>query len=645
MLDELLKFVPPSHRSAYLGLLDSIPPFVRTIGVFGDSGAALGYLLKKKNQQCVYGVVHRDELLPVAEKIFDGADTSTLSRGEIPMEQLDAVLLCNLEEDGPFALELLAQLAGRLPSRCFVYALFGDSNFGTEQGASAFTATAENLESALGALKFGLANAWTLNQVTGDGTVVPLARLMVSVSEDYDVFAHADELIATQGPAAAFELVESIPQPADISGERCVLIHWKRLNILAARLETEPPEEKSFSLAHALDSFYALSFLLPFDPVVYQTMARCWCAVGDYDMALRLLRSISFRDANESVRQQLEALPAPAFLTKRIENIPSDEPHGPRRILFLMNPRPHYGMDVLYDGLCTCLGDENVVDYPFKPWLHGEDSEEHKNYPCRFNRDGRPHSLEEILAQLDAGTFDLILFADVEGDLPQAEMKAIVHRAKACPVAILDAVDELSDYRARVAEDLNFDGFSAYFKREKHRAIDYGPNCYPLPFAYDSRKTGDIPWEPRTAPFFWAGHRMFGMRRLYLETLEARHGWNMDISYSQADYTKQIRSSLMGLNCFGRGFDTVRYWELPAHGCLLVSERLPIEIPYDFVDGEHAVFFDDLQSLVEKVDYYIAHPEEAERLARAGQGHFLRYHTNEARAKQLLGWMFQKSGA
>ena len=212
-------------------------------------------------------------------------------------------------------------------------------------------------------------------------------------------------------------------------------------------------------------------------------------------------------------------------------------------------------------------------------------------------------------------------------------------RAGTCPVALMDALDEFTDFRDRVATHLQFNDFAAYFKREKHRAIDYGTNSYPLPFAYDQRRALEAsPTNPRES-FFWAGHRMFGIRRLYLESLEKHLGTTLDTMYTPEEYVQRIQGAAIGLNCFGMGFDTVRYWELPAHGTMLLSERLPIEIPYDFVDGESAVFFDDLSTLIEKLSYYETHPKETAEIAHAGHARYWQHHTNQARARQLLGWM------
>ena len=141
---------------------------------------------------------------------------------------------------------------------------------------------------------------------------------------------------------------------------------------------------------------------------------------------------------------------------------------------------------------------------------------------------------------------------------------------------------------------------------------------------------------PRTQDMFWAGKRLFGTRSLYLDYLQTR-GHDLNRRYSQEEYRAAIRNARVGLSIFGFGYDTVRYWELPAHGVMLLAERPPIRIPHNFVDGESALFFDDLPELEERLADALAHPQECAEIARAGAAHFRKYHTASARARQLLG--------
>lgn len=636
MIDDLLKFVPPEHHKAYMALIQHVPFHARKLCFVGESGSALGYLLKKRAGVWAGAIVQQARTLDLARRMLDTVHLASEPWDTIPLSTLDAVLLCNLETDLEHGIGILSRIRAELGPHCYVIACFGDPAYGHDGMGPSLDHLRTETEGALGALGYRVYHQWLVDD--GPDTEA-VCGLLMAVPMGYEATEHARWLTAQGEAALAYEVIELAPCGPSEPLDARLRLHRERLQVVAAWLKAEPDVEASFKLMAAQESFYFSVYIQPDDVATYQAMGRCWHHAGDEDMARRILKSVVHLDPTSALPELRSPLGASTLRTKVVDDVPLWEAQGPFRILFLMNPRPHYGIDVLFDGLCDCLGDENVVDYPYKPWLHGEDTEQLQHYPCRFSRSGVPQSLDDVLSQLDGGKFDLILFADVEGDVPREEMMGIVHRSPTCPVAIVDALDEFTNFRGRVAGHLRFDRFLAYFKREKHRLIDYGANSFPLPFAYDGRKALENFDDGPREGFFWAGHRMFGARRLYLEALEARYGWALDQKFSPDVYIQRIRSAAMGLNCFGMGFDTVRYWELPAHGCMLLSDRLPIEIPFNFRDGDQAVYFDDLPDLFDKVDFYRAHPDEVSAIAAAGHAHFKAYHTNEARARQLLGWV------
>jgi glycosyltransferase involved in cell wall biosynthesis len=138
-------------------------------------------------------------------------------------------------------------------------------------------------------------------------------------------------------------------------------------------------------------------------------------------------------------------------------------------------------------------------------------------------------------------------------------------------------------------------------------------------------------------PLFWAGKKEYGLRPLYIQSLENRLGYCLDRHYDQSTYQCELRSSHIGLSFFGCGFDSVRFWELPANSVMLMAERPPIRIPHNFTDGQTAVFFDDLPEMEAKLDHYLNRPDEVARIAAAGQAHYLKHHTCVSRARQMLG--------
>jgi len=277
------------------------------------------------------------------------------------------------------------------------------------------------------------------------------------------------------------------------------------------------------------------------------------------------------------------------------------------------------------------------VEYPWKPTLHNQQVSTAEHYPCVFDFPGTPQSVESLVRQLEQGRFDLILHADVVQMAHPGEVRRIMQAASGLPVVLYDSWDECYTHFDRVLEYIGREAFDLVFKREMVSGITYDQDPHPLPFSYPLELAVPSNDDPPGEPLFWAGKKDYGLRMLYIERLENRLGRHLDRGLSQEEYRQALCKSRIGLSFFGCGFDTVRYWEVPANGVMLMSERLPIRIPYNFEDGVSAVFFDDLADMESKLDYYLNHPEACDRIAAAGQDLYNRYHTTTARAQQFLG--------
>jgi len=56
----------------------------------------------------------------------------------------------------------------------------------------------------------------------------------------------------------------------------------------------------------------------------------------------------------------------------------------------------------------------------------------------------------------------------------------------------------------------------------------------------------------------------------------------------------------------------------------------------EFTVGEHLDVWTTLDQMVERIRYYLANPDLAARIAKAGAEHVARFHTWEARMNDLL---------
>ena len=158
----------------------------------------------------------------------------------------------------------------------------------------------------------------------------------------------------------------------------------------------------------ALMLFYQVTDILPDYGPAYECQAAFWERLGDAAMGRRLMRTLSCLRGG--------ALPENVDPVAKLQTAP--EWHVPAclpKILFVMPGRPHYGLDVLYDGLCEVLGDDRVREFPWKPSLHGAALTSDASYPCGANRDGVELTANDVVGLLRAGEFDAVLWGDFDG--------------------------------------------------------------------------------------------------------------------------------------------------------------------------------------------------------------------------------------
>ncbi len=84
-------------------------------------------------------------------------------------------------------------------------------------------------------------------------------------------------------------------------------------------------------------------------------------------------------------------------------------------------------------------------------------------------------------------------------------------------------------------------------------------------------------------------------------------------------------------------FVTTRSFQIPACGGFMLHERNP-EILELFKEGEEIACFASPQEAAEKIDYYLAHPEERQAIAEAGHRRAVPAYSYGARMAELLKW-------
>jgi spore maturation protein CgeB len=83
----------------------------------------------------------------------------------------------------------------------------------------------------------------------------------------------------------------------------------------------------------------------------------------------------------------------------------------------------------------------------------------------------------------------------------------------------------------------------------------------------------------------------------------------------------------------------MRMYEVPAHGMMLLCDKAGRNAHEQiFEPGKEAVFYDSMDDALEKIEYFLQHDEERERIARAGFARVHRDYDGELNLKRLLDW-------
>ena len=232
-----------------------------------------------------------------------------------------------------------------------------------------------------------------------------------------------------------------------------------------------------------------------------------------------------------------------------------------------------------------------------------------------------------------------------------------------------------------------------YFKREKDLDLEWEENVEPMPFASEERyfaggKSFDGIWNNKSVDvscLFRAKAYMKGkdLQRGHIRRTVREHCNVMgnikhivgdvydDLSTEPADkIEKQINGidissykykydKILGrprrhhttyydallktkINIEGlpgqRAFYTGRMMESLANGCCYFYPKpnYRVDFPNGLIDGEDFIIYNTPEDLIERLHYYLNHPNEMRTIAKNGFNKLLKYHTSEVRAKEFI---------
>lgn len=117
-----------------------------------------------------------------------------------------------------------------------------------------------------------------------------------------------------------------------------------------------------------------------------------------------------------------------------------------------------------------------------------------------------------------------------------------------------------------------------------------------------------------------------------------------NFDYGQALFEEaaiRIGNSKIGFNISMKDDLNMRCFETMATGTMLLTDRIS-HIEEIFEDRKHLVLYDNLDDMVEKAKYYLAHDDEREKIAQAGYEEVMAKHTIQHRVDVILS-EFMKS--
>jgi hypothetical protein len=296
-------------------------------------------------------------------------------------------------------------------------------------------------------------------------------------------------------------------------------------------------------------------------------------------------------------------------------------------ILFITSPEIDLMQDIIHEGLDEILGADRVYCYPYKDY-------------SQFQYNLTPPSPQKNLHRRPVGRRRLeewreSIVAVVIGSIrPDAleTWQTVSGLFADRPTALINGEwSPILEWPANV-------GYTHRFSKDLLPG-DEAPGLYPL--AYSAPPRAMLPEElERDIRVSFVVRDTHPLRSECAKLLaEAGFLALLDIDIPREQFCWILNRSRIAVSVRGVAWDSLRYWEIPYHGALLLSQRLPIVVPDNFVDGESAVFFDDPADMMEKIGQLLADEDRLAAIAVAGRRLSREKHTAAARARYLLDRM------
>lgn len=282
------------------------------------------------------------------------------------------------------------------------------------------------------------------------------------------------------------------------------------------------------------------------------------------------------------------------------------------KVAVISNGSPDYLIDIVTDGLIRTLGRDRV---------HLRFNQTSTADPYRsqlLNGFGGQNKIDFLEANL--------LVASVRSN--PADIAAWVKETHGGRVAIADGEDD------PIIRTTHYSLAAIYYKREFLPGAGYPSRVRPLPFAAIPEEIPQV--QARDIPVTFSVGITSPIRIEIQSALKAMPVKADMAIRTKTEYNSILARSLIGISARGAGWDTYRYWETAYFGCALLSQRLGITVPANFVDGTEAIFFDGMDDFRKKLEWLLADPARAAAIGKASRTACMERHLSIHRAKTVL---------
>ncbi|MDX4050974.1 glycosyltransferase [Aliarcobacter skirrowii] len=321
------------------------------------------------------------------------------------------------------------------------------------------------------------------------------------------------------------------------------------------------------------------------------------------------------------------------------------------KILYINTSRFDYVQDLIYSGLVKKFGIKNVIDYKWNKKYHLP----YTKYP-KNNGYVKGSFLKSIFRKIDFKNFDYVFIGAGKVKPLETYIEIAKEIPPTTPIIFIDGEDgeEVGyDIKVRFGAEhiynkaLEFRPFDIIFKREYLINKEYEKNVFPLPMCFNlDRLPSKLPNIYKYDFSFWAVESD-PIRTKALNILENEFDCKENGTYKNQKFSKyqrkgefylqELKSCKITLNLRGGGWDTMRYWEVPAVGGFMLSQKPGILIPNNFEHEKDIVFIkDDLSDLVDLGKYYLKNETKREEIAKNGHNKLLEYHTDIKRVEYIF---------